>query len=74
MEKVLIAINSFKRSISFTKGNEAISLGVKDIYPEGEIMTLSLADDGEGTIYNRQPYRQEYNSDVFIQKKYKHKL
>jgi hypothetical protein len=57
MEKVLIAINSFKRSISFTKGNEAISLGIKDIYPEGEIVTLSLADGGEGTIYDRHPYR-----------------
>ncbi|WP_342667319.1 glycerate kinase [Domibacillus robiginosus] len=50
MMKVLIAIDSFKGSISSIKGSEAISLGIKDIYPEAEVLTLPLADGGEGTV------------------------
>ncbi|KKI92244.1 glycerate kinase [Bacillus sp. SA1-12] len=48
--KVLIAIDSFKGSISSLKGSEAISLGIKDVYPEAKIVTLPLADGGEGTV------------------------
>lgn len=48
--KVLITIDSFKGSISSIKGSQAISLGIKDIYPEAEIVTLPLADGGEGTV------------------------
>jgi len=48
--KAIIAIDSFKGSISSTKGNEAISLGVKDVYPDANIVTFPLADGGEGTI------------------------
>jgi len=47
--KVLIAIDSFKGSISSIDGSKAISLGIKDIYPDAEIITLPLADGGEGT-------------------------
>lgn len=50
MMKVLIAIDSFKGSISSIKGSEAISLGIRDIYPEAQIVTLPLADGGEGTV------------------------
>ncbi|MEM1505556.1 glycerate kinase [Domibacillus sp. 8LH] len=50
MMKVLIAIDSFKGSISSIEGSEAISLGIKEIYPEAEIVTLPLADGGEGTV------------------------
>lgn len=32
------------------EGSEAISLGIKDVYPEAEILTLPLADGGEGTV------------------------
>lgn len=48
--KVLIAIDSFKGSISSTDGSKAISLGIKDIDPEAEIVILPLADGGEGTV------------------------
>lgn len=48
--KVLIAIDSFKGSISSIDGSEAISLGIRDIYPDAEIITLPLADGGEGTV------------------------
>lgn len=48
--KVLIAIDSFKGSISSLKGSEAISHGIKDIYPDAVVTTLPLADGGEGTV------------------------
>lgn len=48
--KVLIAIDSFKGSISSINGSEAISLGIKDVYRDAEILTLPLADGGEGTV------------------------
>jgi len=48
--KVLIAIDSFKGSISSIEGSEAISFGIKDVYPEAEVVTLPLADGGEGTV------------------------
>ncbi|MBU8877598.1 glycerate kinase [Bacillus sp. FJAT-29790] len=48
--KVLIAIDSFKGSVSSIDGSKAISLGIKDVYPEAEILTLPLADGGEGTV------------------------
>ncbi|MFB1099176.1 glycerate kinase [Terribacillus sp. JSM ZJ617] len=48
--KILIAIDSFKGSVSSKEGSEAIALGVKDVYPEAEILSLPLADGGEGTI------------------------
>ncbi len=50
MMKVLIAIDSFKGSISSLKGSEAISLGIQDIYPDANILPLPLADGGEGTV------------------------
>ncbi|MED3789187.1 glycerate kinase [Peribacillus frigoritolerans] len=48
--KILIAIDSFKGSISSTEGSEAIALGISDVYPEAEIVMLPLADGGEGTV------------------------
>lgn len=48
--RVLIAMDSFKGSISSIDGSVAISLGIRDIYPDAEIITLPLADGGEGTV------------------------
>lgn len=48
--KVLIAIDSFKGSISSINGSNAISSGIKDVFPDAEIKTLPLADGGEGTV------------------------
>ncbi|MBL4953755.1 glycerate kinase [Neobacillus sp. YIM B02564] len=48
--KVLIAIDSFKGSISSVEGSKAIELGIKDVYPDAEILKLPLADGGEGTV------------------------
>lgn len=48
--KVLIAIDSFKGSISSVEGSKAIELGVRDVFPYAEIVALPLADGGEGTV------------------------
>src|SRR5690625_455566 len=48
--KVIISIDSFKGSISSIKGSEAISSGVQEVYQDAEIISLPLADGGEGTV------------------------
>ncbi|HWO94982.1 MAG TPA: glycerate kinase [Bacillus sp. (in: firmicutes)] len=48
--RILIAIDSFKGSISSIGGSKAISLGIKDIYHDAQIVTVPLADGGEGTV------------------------
>ncbi|MFD1848880.1 glycerate kinase [Oceanobacillus bengalensis] len=48
--KVIIAIDSFKGSISSIEGSNAIALGVRDVYKNADIITLPLADGGEGTV------------------------
>ncbi|SDN69334.1 glycerate kinase [Paenibacillus sp. yr247] len=48
--KVVIAIDSFKGSVSSLEGSEAIALGIRDVYPDSNIVILPLADGGEGTV------------------------
>ncbi|WP_020617062.1 glycerate kinase [Paenibacillus daejeonensis] len=48
--KVIIAIDSFKGSISSSEGGAAIAEGIKRVYPDAETVVLPLADGGEGTV------------------------
>lgn len=48
--KVIVAMDSFKGSVSSLKAANAISHGIKEIYKEAEVITLPLADGGEGTV------------------------
>lgn len=48
--KVLIAIDSFKGSMSTFMANEAVSQAVKSVYPDAETVMCPLADGGEGTV------------------------
>lgn len=48
--KVIVAIDSFKGSISSVEGSKAISSGIKESFPHAEVITLPLADGGEGTV------------------------
>ena len=48
--KVVIAMDSFKGSISSTEANKAVSIGIRNVYPEAEIISIPLADGGEGTV------------------------
>lgn len=48
--KVLIAIDSFKGSLTSREAGMAVSDGIKRVYPEAECEILTVADGGEGTV------------------------
>lgn len=48
--KIVIAIDSFKGSMSSLDAAEAFEIGAKKVYPNAEIVKVSLADGGEGTV------------------------
>ena len=48
--RVLIAIDSFKGSLSSTDAGRAVSDGVKAVYEDAETEISPLADGGEGTV------------------------
>jgi glycerate 2-kinase len=48
--KVIVAPNSFKGSISATQAAKAISLGVRQVFPDAEVVEIPVADGGEGTV------------------------
>ena len=48
--RVLLAIDSFKGSVSSTRAESAVAEGVRRVWPDAEMSTLPLADGGEGTL------------------------
>lgn len=48
--RVLLAIDSFKGSVSSAQAEAAVAEGVLRVWPDVEIRTLPLADGGEGTL------------------------
>lgn len=48
--KVVAAPQTFKGSISALNAAEAISIGVKNIYPSAEVILCPVADGGDGTL------------------------
>ena len=48
--KVVAAPQTFKGSISALNAAEAISIGVKNIYPSAEVLLCPVADGGDGTL------------------------
>lgn len=48
--KVVIAIDSFKGSVSSLEAGEAAKNGVLDVYPDADVSVMPLADGGEGTV------------------------
>lgn len=48
--KIVIAIDSFKGSLSSVEAGEAAALGIKRVFPEAETVIAPLADGGEGTV------------------------
>lgn len=49
MKKVVIAIDSFKGSLTSAEANNAAAQGVRNIFPDCEILCIPIADGGEGT-------------------------
>ena len=48
--KIVIAIDSFKGSISSIEAGTAVSKGIYRVFPDAEISIYPLADGGEGTV------------------------
>ena len=48
--RVLLAIDSFKGSVSSALAESAVAEGVRRVWPDAEMSTLPLADGGEGTL------------------------
>ena len=48
--RVLLAIDSFKGSVSSALAESAVAEGVCRVWPDAEVSTLPLADGGEGTL------------------------
>ena len=48
--RVLLAIDSFKGSVSSAQAEAAVAEGVRRVWPDAQVSALPLADGGEGTI------------------------
>lgn len=48
--RVLLAIDSFKGSVSSAQAEEAVAEGMRRVWPDAELGALPLADGGEGTL------------------------
>ena len=48
--RVVVAIDSFKGSLSSMEAGQAIAEGVKRVYQSAEVVVRPLADGGEGTV------------------------
>lgn len=48
--KAVVAIDSFKGSLSTFQSGAAVSEGIKRVYPDANILVCPLADGGEGTV------------------------
>ena len=48
--KVIVAPNTFKGSLSATQAAKAIARGVREVFPDAEVVEIPVADGGEGTV------------------------
>ncbi len=50
MQKIVVAIDSFKGSLSTFEAGEAIAEAIKEVYKDAEVIISPIADGGEGTV------------------------
>lgn len=48
--RALLAIDSFKGSVSSAQAEEVVAEGVRRVWPDAQVSALPLADGGEGTL------------------------
>ena len=48
--KMVVAPDSFKGSLTAIEVSDAIGQGIREIFPEAEIVKIPMADGGEGTV------------------------
>jgi glycerate kinase len=54
--KIVVAMDSFKGSMSSVEAGEAVEVGIFRAHPQAEVVVLPLADGGEGTVAALTPY------------------
>ncbi len=50
MKKIVIAADSFKGSVSSAEVAESAEKAIREVFPEGEVVKIPVADGGEGTV------------------------
>ena len=50
MMKIVVAPDSFKGSLTAVEVSDAIEQGIREIFPESEIIKIPMADGGDGTV------------------------
>jgi glycerate 2-kinase len=53
--KIVIAMDSFKGSLSSLEAGDAVRDGILKVYPEARVLVCPLADGGEGTVDVQNP-------------------
>ena len=48
--KVVVAPNAFKGSLTATQAARAMALGVRDVFPQADVVQVPVADGGDGTV------------------------
>ncbi len=48
--KAVIAIDSYKGSLSSVEAGRATEIGIKSVFPNADVVVLPIADGGEGTV------------------------
>ena len=60
--KIVIALDSYKGSISSTAAADALASGLHSVAPDAEIAELTLADGGEGSL---EAFAAAWNAEIF---------
>ncbi|TMF31712.1 MAG: glycerate kinase [Chloroflexi bacterium] len=50
MYKVVVAPNAFKGTLTASEAASAIARGVREVFPEAEVVEVPVADGGDGTV------------------------
>lgn len=48
--RVVVAMDSFKGSLTADEADVAVAVGVRAVWPQAEVVILPVADGGEGTL------------------------
>jgi glycerate kinase len=48
--KVVVAPNAFKGSLTASQAAAAMALGVRDVFPQADVVEVPVADGGDGTV------------------------
>ena len=48
--KVVVAPNAFKGSLTASQAADAIARGVREVFPDAEVLEVPVADGGDGTV------------------------